>query len=125
MKILVRYSIYSLFLFIACFMTSCGSAQVGRNFQPIGASRIEMGKTTKADVLEIFGEPFTVTEVTNWKCPRAHFGHEEAALIWRYRYESSSLFSSSAKSMQVEFDAAGRVIDYDCHSTFPEDAAKK
>jgi hypothetical protein len=27
--------------------------------------------------------------------------------------------------MQIEFNTAGCVIDYDCHSTFPEDAAPK
>jgi hypothetical protein len=129
MKLLVRYSIYSLCLFTACFLASCADARVGRNFQLSGVGRIEVGKTAKTEVLDIFGEPFTATEVTNWKCPRAHYGNEETVLIWRYRYESASLSGllakSMVKSMQVEFDAAGRVIDYDCNSTFPEDAAHK
>jgi outer membrane protein assembly factor BamE (lipoprotein component of BamABCDE complex) len=129
MKTLVRYSIYSHILFAVCFLTSCSNGQVGRNFQLSDVSRIEAGKTTKTEVLEFFGEPFTAIEVAKWKYSRVYFGDEDAVLIWRYRYESGSLIVFSAKSMvksmQVEFDAAGRVMDYYCESTFPEDTAPK
>jgi outer membrane protein assembly factor BamE (lipoprotein component of BamABCDE complex) len=125
MKNLIRYSVYSLCLFSACFLTSCGSGQVGRNFQSSGVSQIEVGKTTKTEVLEFFGEPYTTIEVAKQKRTRVHFGDEETVLIWCYIYESGSLFGSSGRDLKIEFDTGDRVVDYYYESTFSEDATAK
>lgn len=96
----------------ALLLTSCISANVGRDFSTDQISSLRIGETTKADVLQRFGSPFAPIVVADWKLRRIHFGDEQTTHIWRYLFGHGNLLGATGKSLQVEFDASGRVTDY-------------
>jgi outer membrane protein assembly factor BamE (lipoprotein component of BamABCDE complex) len=100
-------------------LASCISASVGRNFPSASLARLEVGTTTKAEVIQQFGPPFEHIDPVNWRI--VHFGDDETALIWRYVYGQANLFQGADRSLQTEFNNAGLLVDYLYISNFRED----
>ena len=107
-------------LFLALYLTSCVSYNAGTNFQMTAVGQLEVGMTTKARVLELFGPPFKRIDAAQYRHQRVHYGDDETFLIWQYAYVSESLVQSSGRFLQVEFDATGSLIDYICSNQFGE-----
>jgi len=87
------------FLFVAsAVMFSC--ATVGRDFPTEEVAKIQIGKTTKADINRMFGPP--------WRT-----GIEDGDRTWTYGYYRYRLFGGSVtRDLVVRFDERGRVISY-------------
>jgi outer membrane protein assembly factor BamE (lipoprotein component of BamABCDE complex) len=105
-------------------LASCASVNLGRDFSNEQAGSLRVGESTKAEVLQKFGSPVVSIVVADWKYRRFHFGDEKTTHIWRYLFGHSTLLGSSGKSLQVEFDAAGKVTDYVADRSLAEAAAK-
>lgn len=112
MKAFCGFLSYILIIAVAVVLTSCVSATVGRSFDPAGVSRLQVGSTTKAEAIRLFGAPTVSIETANWPSRPAHFGDANTALIWRYFYGHSRLFIGSSRGLQVEFDSKGILVDY-------------
>lgn len=49
-----------LVLIAGCLATGCARTTLGRKFNPAAARKIQKGRTTKAEVVRLMGEPLTV-----------------------------------------------------------------
>ncbi len=105
------------------FLTSCAS--IGRQFQLSNANQIIIGTSTRSDVRSILGNPYTEIDVTALKNKRMHFGDETATTMWLYIYADGSALGASSKSIAVEFDANGRVVNYNFDSSYGDDKIKE
>jgi hypothetical protein len=94
--------------FIVCYasilcgtmlLASCISASVGRSFPSASVAGLEVGTTTKAQVLQQFGPPYERIDTANWRI--MHFGDDETALILRYVYSHANLFQGADRSLQT------------------------
>ena len=100
----------SLMLFI--IFGTWGCATVGESFEFKGTDKLVVGKTTKAEVLKQYGDPFRV-------------GFDSGDLKWTYGFYKYSLFGSSdTKDLAITFDKNGLVKDY-TYSTSLEDEKKE
>jgi outer membrane protein assembly factor BamE (lipoprotein component of BamABCDE complex) len=104
-------------------LASCISASVGRSFPSASVAGLEVGTTTKAQVLQQFGPPYERIDTANWRI--MHFGDDETALILRYVYSHANLFQGADRSLQTEFNHAGLLVDYVYISNFREDRTTK
>jgi outer membrane protein assembly factor BamE (lipoprotein component of BamABCDE complex) len=104
-------------------LASCISASVGRSFPSAGVTGLEVGVTTKAQVLQQFGPPYERIDPVNWRIMR--FGDDETALVLRYVYSQANLFQGADRSLQTEFNHAGLLVDYVYISNFREDRTTK
>jgi hypothetical protein len=101
-------------------LVSCVSASVGRSFPTAGVAGLEVGVTTKTQVIQQFGPPYERIDPANWRI--VHFGDDETALIWRYAYDYGNRFQESSRSLQTEFNQAGLLVDYLYISNFQVDS---
>lgn len=69
---------------------------------------IEPGKTTKADLLRFFADPYQV-------------GYDTGDLTWSWFYGKKSSTGELSKELTVRFDAKGVVKSYSFRSNHPED----
>jgi outer membrane protein assembly factor BamE (lipoprotein component of BamABCDE complex) len=84
---------------------------------------LEVGATTKSQILQKFGPPYERIDPANWRV--AHFGDDKTALILRYFYGEADLFQGANRSLQTEFNDAGLLVDYLYISNFQEDRTAK
>ncbi len=95
---------------LACTALLAGCLTVGKEFPVESVSRLEIGKTTRQEVRELFGEP--------WRT-----GVEDGMRTWTYgRYRYSAFGDAQTRDLVVRFDGQGVVASYSFNSTFPEDA---
>jgi hypothetical protein len=88
-----------------------GCATVGKQFQFAGPQSIQVGKTTKDDLVKQYGEPFRV-------------GYDDGDLKWTYGYYKYRLFGDSdTKDLEITFDKSGFVRKYS-YATSIEDEKK-
>ena len=88
-------------------LASC--VRVGRDFPDAGVSDRRIGETTKADVRELFGEP--------WRT-----GIEDGMPTWTYgRYEYRAFGDASTKDLVIRFDRAGVVTGYTFNRSNPDE----
>jgi len=86
-----------------------GCMTVGRPFPTREVHRIETGKTTRAEVKEVFGEP--------WRT-----GLEDGQSTWTYGYYRYTLFGERVtRDLVVRFDGRGVVSSYSFNSSEPDD----
>jgi hypothetical protein len=98
----------SILLIFFCLFGLWGCATIGEPFQFSGPEKLVVGKTTKAEVLKQYGDPFRV-------------GFDDGDLKWTYGFYKYSLFGSSdTKDLAITFDKNGLVKDY-TYSTSLED----
>lgn len=85
-----------------------GCVKVGREFPAEGVSDLQIGKTTKADIRTLFGEPWRV-------------GVEDGSPTWTYgRYEYRVFGDTSTQDLVIRFDAHGIVTGYSFTRSNPE-----
>jgi outer membrane protein assembly factor BamE (lipoprotein component of BamABCDE complex) len=95
-------------LLAAALVSACMT--VGKEFPVAPVARIEVGKTTRADVERMFGEP--------WRT-----GLEDGQRTWTYGHYRYSVFGpAQTRDLVVRFDASGVVVSYTFNSTHPEDS---
>ncbi len=93
MKIRLALALVLLFGIVSC-------ATVGKSFIFSGPQSIEIGKTSKAEILKTYGEPFRV-------------GYDNGDLKWTYGYYLYRLIGESeTKDLVITFDAKGVVKAY-------------
>lgn len=84
---------------------------VGSDFPSPTRDLIQAGKTTKADLLRFFGEPYQV-------------GIDTGDLTWSWFYGRKHTQGESTKELTVRFDAKGVVRSYSFRSNLPEDMVR-
>lgn len=98
-------------LLIAALLAGCGLLTVGSDFPSPTKDMIQTGKTTKADLLRFFGEPYQV-------------GIDSGDLTWRWFYAQKYSGGEISKDLTVRFDDKGVVKSYSFNSNEPEDMAR-
>ena len=97
------------FLVGALLLLVVGCARVGHKFNVAGVAQIQIGQTSKSDVMTLFGTP--------WRT-----GIEDGRETWTYGYYKYSLFSDAkTRDLVLRFNADGKVVSYTFNSTYPED----
>jgi hypothetical protein len=90
-------------LCVFLFLSAC--ANVGRNFPSEQVDGIQIGKTTQAEIQEMFGSPWRV-------------GVEDGLRTWTYGKYKYKLFGQSAsKDLVVRFDKNNVVVSYSFNTT--------
>ncbi len=98
-------------LLSAALVAGCGLLVVGADFPSPTRDVIQAGKTTKADLLRFFGEPYQV-------------GIDSGDLTWRWFYAQKYSGGEISKDLTVRFDDKGVVKSYSFNSNEPEDMAR-
>jgi outer membrane protein assembly factor BamE (lipoprotein component of BamABCDE complex) len=90
-----------------CFSWTLGCGTVGKDFNIEQAQEIQNGKTTRADIALMFGEPFKV-------------GVQNSHPIWVYEQNKyRAIGDDTSKSLIVEFDDNGVVRNHSIMSNEP------
>lgn len=102
----------TLILLFIFFLGIAGCMTIGQNF-PINPVRdLQIGKTTKEDILHMFGAP--------WRT-----GIEDGDKTWTYAHYRYSLFSGSkTRDLVLRFNASDKLVSYSFNSSYPEDASR-
>ena len=86
-------------------LIASGCATVGQDFSSTRVSQIQLGKTTKAEVREMFGEPWRV-------------GIEDGLETWSYgKYRYSMFSEKDAKDLVIRFTPNDIVKSYTFNTT--------
>ena len=92
---------------LAVFMIFAGCATTGEDFNYEGVKRIEKGKTTKEQIIKLFGTPSSK-------------GIENGKDRWTYEYNKKYLGGKLYhKELVLIFNEEGRVAAYGHESNFP------
>ncbi len=87
-------------LFAIAF-TAC--ATVGKKFDTSHVHEIQKGKQTKAEITAWFGPAHSTTQLT-----KSELGCVER---WQWTHARSSMGSTTAEALLVDFDSDGKVCD--------------
>lgn len=89
----------------AALATLVGCATVGRDFATHNVDQIKIGETTRAEIQEMFGEP--------WRT-----GIEDGKRTWTYgKYKWSALGDDETTDLVVRFNNDGTVSSYVYNTT--------
>jgi hypothetical protein len=87
-------------LFMTCLIFAIGCASVGRDFPVENVSRIETGKSTQADIIRLFGNP--------WRT-----GLENGKITYTYgKYHYSVMSGTATSDLIIRFDEKNVVESY-------------
>jgi hypothetical protein len=89
-------------------LTGCVSVRFGRDFPSPEARSIVTGKTDRAALQRLFGEPYQV-------------GLDTGDTTWRWFYGLRDRSVEVSKDLTVRFNAEGIVKSYSFTSNFPDD----
>lgn len=90
---------------IALIVTTAGCATVGRDFPAGKVGAVQIGKTTREEVREMFGAP--------WRT-----GIEDGRQTWTYGKYRYSMFSpAKTQDLVIRFSADGKVASYTYNTT--------
>jgi hypothetical protein len=92
-------------------LAGCGLLVVGWDFPSPTRDMIQAGKTTRAELVRFFGEPYQV-------------GIDSGDLTWSWFYGKKHSQGELTKELTVRFDEAGVVKSYSFRSNLPEDMAR-
>jgi outer membrane protein assembly factor BamE (lipoprotein component of BamABCDE complex) len=92
---------------LALFAASC-SMKFGREFPSPKIDSIVNGRTAKADLVRMFGEPRQV-------------GMKDGDQTWTWYYAQQGGKEEFAKQLEVTFNNQGLVKSHNFSSSFPED----
>ncbi|MFQ5946553.1 MAG: hypothetical protein ACE5NC_09955 [Anaerolineae bacterium] len=99
-------------ILLVALLASCAQQfVVGSEFPSPTSDLIQAGKTTKADLLRFFGEPYQV-------------GMDTGDLTWSWFYGRKHAQGESTKELTVRFNDKGIVRSYSFRSNLPEDMAR-
>jgi hypothetical protein len=94
---------------IASLLVVAGCATVGSQFQFRGSDSIVKGKTSRSEILSVYGNPFRV-------------GFENGNSKWTYGYYKYRLFGDSeTKDLDITFDKNNIVSSYTYSSSVPDE----
>ena len=100
-----------LLLLVALALAGCLSIKFGREFPSPDRQLIVLGKTDKAVLERLFGEPYQV-------------GVDNGDQTWRWFYGQREGGSEVSKDLSVRFNTDGTVKSYAFTSNFPDDMAR-
>lgn len=86
----------------------CLSTKFGRDFASPDPRAIAVGKTDKAALQRLFGEPYQV-------------GIDSGDATWRWFYGRRDWSAEATKDLSVRFNGDGTVKSYAFTSNFPDD----
>ena len=89
----------------------CVSMKFGRDFPSPDRQLIVVGKTDKAALERIFGEPYQI-------------GLDSGDQTWRWFYGQRESNTELSKDLSVRFNADGTVKAYAFSSNFPDDMVR-
>src|SRR5262245_56795279 len=92
-------------------VAGCMSIKFGREFPSPDRQLIVVGKTDKATLERLFGDPYQV-------------GVDSGDPTWRWFYGQRDSGSELSKDLSVRFNADGIVKAYAFTSNFPDDMAR-
>ena len=104
-----KHKIHRIISFIICtaFILIAGCATVGHDFPVDQVNNIQIGKTTKEEIRNMFGEPWRV-------------GLEDGQETWSYGQYKYAMFSEKdAKDLVVRFTGDAVVESYTFNTTNP------
>lgn len=85
------------YVFLSVSLALAGCASVGSNYDPNAVSQLHAGMS-KEEVVRLLGKPNTVTTMPNG----------QVAMGWVH--STASVFSASARSVSLIFDANGKLL---------------
>ena len=95
----------SAIVLLALTLVMAGCATVGQDFATLNVDQIEIGDTTRADIQEMFGEP--------WRT-----GIEDGKRTWTYgKYRWSAFGDAETTDLVVRFNEDGTVSSYVYNTT--------
>ncbi len=93
---------------VLTLLAGCVTFKAGREFPSPDAQMIVAGKTDKAYLRRIFGEPYEV-------------GLDSGDPTWTWFYGQTGAGEDRSKNLTVRFNADGTVKSYSFSSNFPDD----
>ncbi|MGC9021810.1 MAG: hypothetical protein ACP5J5_01650 [Dissulfurimicrobium sp.] len=94
-------------ILVACMFFTNGCVSMGRDFPVDAVPKIQIGKTTKEDIVRMFGPP--------WRT-----GLEDGKTIWTYgHYNYSLIGSSNTYDLVIRFNANNIVESYTFNTSAP------
>ncbi len=104
----MRWSLAVPCLLALAVLSGCISIKFGREFPSPEAKMIVVGKTDKASLERLFGEPYQV-------------GLDSGDQTWRWFYGQRDSGTEISKDLSIRFNPDGTVKSYSFSSNFPED----
>jgi outer membrane protein assembly factor BamE (lipoprotein component of BamABCDE complex) len=95
-------------IMLALFAASCSGLKFGRDFPSPKLDSIVNGRTAKADLVRMFGDPTQV-------------GVKDGDQTWTWYYAKQGGKEEFAKQLDVTFNNQGVVKSHSFSSSFPED----
>jgi outer membrane protein assembly factor BamE (lipoprotein component of BamABCDE complex) len=102
---------WAVVLAVALCAAGCVSIKFGRDFPSPDRQLIVVGKTDKATLERIFGEPYQI-------------GLDSGDQTWRWFYGQRENNVELSKDLSVRFNADGIVKSYAFTSNFPDDMVR-
>ncbi|WP_297792613.1 outer membrane protein assembly factor BamE [uncultured Marinobacter sp.] len=100
-----RITSFPAIILVALSLIIAGCATVGQDFPTHNVDQIEIGETTRAEVQELFGEP--------WRT-----GIEDGKRTWTYgKYRWSAFGDAETTDLVVRFNQDGTVSSYVYNTT--------
>lgn len=104
----MRWSLGVPCLLALAVVSGCISIKFGREFPSPETNMIAVGKTDKASLERLLGEPYQV-------------GLDSGDQTWRWFYGQRDSGTEISKDLSVRFNPDGTVKSYSFSSNFPED----
>jgi hypothetical protein len=98
----------ALIVLVLVLAAGCVSVRFGRDFPSPEAKSIVAGKTDRATLQRMFGDPYQV-------------GLDSGDPTWRWFYGQRDSAAEVSKDLTVRFNAEGVVKSYSFTSNFPDD----
>jgi len=107
----MRPALVAIPLLAATLLTGCISSKFGREFPSPEPRAITVGKTDKAEIQRLFGEPYQV-------------GIDSGDATWRWFFGRRSWSTERTKDLSVRWNGDGTVKSYAFTSNFPNDMTR-
>jgi outer membrane protein assembly factor BamE (lipoprotein component of BamABCDE complex) len=104
----VRAAAVTSVVVLALFVASCSGLKFGREFPSPKLDSIANGRTAKADLVKMFGDPTQV-------------GVKDGDQTWTWFFAKQGGKEEYSKQLEVTFNQQGVVKSHSFSSSFPED----
>ena len=104
----MRPALVAVTLLVTTLSTGCISSRFGREFPSPEPRAITVGKTDKAAIQRLFGEPYQV-------------GIDSGDATWRWFFGQRGWSAEQTKDLSVRWNGDGTVKSYAFTSNFPDD----
>lgn len=104
-----RVSLFFGLVVTAALLTFSGCARVGSDFSARNINELQIGQTTKSDVINMFGKPWRI-------------GNENGVTMWTYgKYTYYLIGEADTKDLVIKFNDNGTVRSYTFNKTMNEE----